>query len=221
MQQKGGSGKSTVAQSLAVCADQHNLNSAIIEIDPQGTLWNWSERREAVQPVVIQTLPQSLGKELQKLRDMDADWVFIDTPGVHGQGILEAARQSDLILIPSRVSMKDVDAMLPTIEGAELAKKPFYVLFNQVTPNSAVQFRERKAAIEANYGAAILPVYFSRRADFEHCDIGGLSAAELNPSGVAAAEIEAVYQCLVDILVHKKQPEARSPYQRRPEATQE
>ena len=55
---KGGAGKSTLIQSLAVCATQHKQHTRIIELDPQGTLKNWSKRREDPQPAVHQTLPQ-------------------------------------------------------------------------------------------------------------------------------------------------------------------
>ena len=38
MSLKGGAGKSTVVQSLAVCAIQNGQNTLIVELDPQGHL---------------------------------------------------------------------------------------------------------------------------------------------------------------------------------------
>ena len=83
LNQKGGAGKSTVVQSLAVCAAQHGQSTLIVELDSQGTLKDWSNRRESPHPVVYQTLPQSIGDVLDDARERDVDWVFIDTPGHH------------------------------------------------------------------------------------------------------------------------------------------
>src|ERR1700746_1009035 len=43
--QKGGSGKSTLAVGLAVAAMENSRRVALVEADPQGTIWRWEERR--------------------------------------------------------------------------------------------------------------------------------------------------------------------------------
>src|SRR3954453_9590439 len=50
--QKGGTGKSSLAVSLAVAALERGLKVYIIDLDPQATARNWFERREAAQPEV-------------------------------------------------------------------------------------------------------------------------------------------------------------------------
>src|SRR4051812_15955383 len=54
--QKGGSGKSTVAVHLAVCAEQAGLSAAIIDTDPQGSAHKWFERRSASTPGVVREI---------------------------------------------------------------------------------------------------------------------------------------------------------------------
>ena len=103
LSQKGGAGKSTVVQSLAVCADQHGQSTLIVELDPQGTLKDWSNRRKADSPPVHQTLPQSIGDVLDDARDRGVDWVFIDTPGHHNHSAAAASAHSDVILIPFKL----------------------------------------------------------------------------------------------------------------------
>src|ERR1700720_3452811 len=44
--QKGGSGKSTLAVHMAVCAAMHGHRVALIDIDPQGSVYDWNESRE-------------------------------------------------------------------------------------------------------------------------------------------------------------------------------
>ena len=105
LSQKRGAGKSTIVESLAVCVSQHGQTALIVELDPQGTLKDWSNRREANQPRVIQTLPQSIGDVLLDAGYRGVDWVFIDTPGHHNPAAIAAAAYADLILIPCKLSL--------------------------------------------------------------------------------------------------------------------
>jgi chromosome partitioning protein len=43
--QKGGSGKTTIAVHVAVCAAQRKLKTAIIDIDPQRSAYQWNQSR--------------------------------------------------------------------------------------------------------------------------------------------------------------------------------
>lgn len=211
LSQKGGAGKSTVVQSLAVCVEQHNQRTLIVELDPQGTLKDWSDRRDAEYPKVLQTLPQSLGDVLNDARANGVDWVFIDTPGHHNPAAITIAANADLILIPCKIlSTKDVDAILPTIADAERAQKPAYVLMNQVPPNAPKLVRKRQIRIQEEYGIKVLSLCLSRRADFEYCDAQGLSAGEFNPGGAAAYEIEKLYVLVQAILQVAKAVESTS-----------
>ena len=45
--QKGGSGKSTIASSLAVAARETKEKVCVIDMDPQGSLTNWARIRNA------------------------------------------------------------------------------------------------------------------------------------------------------------------------------
>ena len=51
--QKGGTGKTTVALTLAVAAEQAGRTVIVLDIDPQATACRWADRREATTPVVL------------------------------------------------------------------------------------------------------------------------------------------------------------------------
>ncbi|MEM9741732.1 MAG: AAA family ATPase [Pseudomonadota bacterium] len=199
---KGGAGKSTVAQSIAVCASDHGQNTLIIELDPQGTLKNWSKRRQAEHPRVVQTLPQSLGEVLEEARAAGVHWVFIDTPGQQSTASNAAAAAADLILIPCKVqSTKDLDAAVFSINDAKRSGKRAYVLLTQVPPKGTRLVRHRQLSIQREHGITVLSRYLSRRAAFEYCDAHGLSAAEFRPDSQAAEETERLYCLLQSIFI--------------------
>ena len=202
---KGGAGKSTVVQSLAVCAVQHGQNTLIVELDPQGTQKNWSRRRESPQPRVYQTLPQSLDDVLDEARENDTHWVFLDTPGHDTATAAAAASAADIIIVPCKIqSMKDFDSVMLTLNEANRANKPVYVLMNQAPPNSKKMIAAKREEIEAAYQIPVLSKYLSRRVDFEYCDAKGLSAAEFNPHGAAALETERLYTLIQSIFITTK-----------------
>ena len=208
---KGGAGKSTVVQSLAVCAVQHGQNTLVVELDPQGTLKRWSDRRSANypdyvnQPRVIQTLPQSLDDVLEEARQNDVHWVFLDTPGHNASTAAAAAEFADIILIPCKIqSVKDFDSVLLSLAEANRVNKPAYVLMTQVPPNAHKFVRTRQIEIQQEYNIAVLSKHLSRRADFEYCDAKGLSAAEHNPKGEAAAEVSKLFSLIQSIFIMLK-----------------
>ena len=58
--QKGGSGKSTLAANLGVQAERDGYRVALLDTDPQGTLFKWGERRKADTPAVDRCEPHQL-----------------------------------------------------------------------------------------------------------------------------------------------------------------
>jgi len=132
VQTKGGTGKSTLALSIAFSERIHGefLSVALVEMDPQGTLNKWWTRREnlgnqasaSVKFAHISSTDKDvIQKELGDLEQTN-DLLILDVPGesvgkFHTQF---ACAVADLVLIPMRTSTNDEEAfednLLPIIE---------------------------------------------------------------------------------------------------------
>ena len=79
---KGGAGKTTLALHLAVASVQQGRNVAVVDLDPQLTAVNWSQRRSSRDPVVavLACAVSQVGAELERVAGLGADVVLIDTP---------------------------------------------------------------------------------------------------------------------------------------------
>jgi chromosome partitioning protein len=97
--QKGGTGKTTLTLALAVAAQLAGKVTAIVDLDPQSTASNWSDRREAESPVVVSAQPARLPHVLTSAEASGAALLLIDTPPRAEQAALAAAKAAHLILI--------------------------------------------------------------------------------------------------------------------------
>ena len=131
--QKGGTGKTTLAVSLAVAAGQVGLKALIIDLDPQATACNWKDRRQGEGPVVIDAQPSRLAAALEKAEENGVDFAVIDTPARSEQSALAAAKVADLVLIPCRPQAYDLETIPNTKEILALAgHTPALAILNAV-----------------------------------------------------------------------------------------
>ena len=124
---------------------------------------------------------------------------FIDTPGKSEQAALAAAKAADLVLIPCRPQIHDIETLAATKEIVDLSGgKPAFVILNAVPPQGR-RHEEATAAI-SDMGLSVCPASFVQRAAFGDAPNAGQSAAEYEPGGKAAHEIEQVYKFAIKIL---------------------
>ena len=67
LSEKGGAGKTTLSVHLAVAAQLAGLDAVIIDLDPQASAADWSDRRGSA-PEAVAIPPVRLGKLLGELR---------------------------------------------------------------------------------------------------------------------------------------------------------
>lgn len=103
---KGGSGKTTLATNVAGWLAGKRQKVAMADADPQRSATQWLARRPALFPPV-----QPLAADGRRKGGDDPGWVVVDSPaGLHGDGLRDAVRRADLLLIPVSPSIFDMAA---------------------------------------------------------------------------------------------------------------
>jgi len=199
--QKGGSGKTTVAVHLAVCATRHGKATGIIDLDPQGSAAKWSEVRKKRVPHIMAATQSQLGRLLENVDKAKTDFVIIDTAPHSDSDAAMAAQLADFVLIPSRPMFFDLHAILSTYEIARLSKTPAAVVLNGVPPRGSFA-DEAREALQGQNIRVVEPVLYHRSAYFNAL-FDGRSVQEYDPKGKAAAEVESLYISVAHALIMK------------------
>ncbi len=198
--QKGGTGKTTLAVSLAVAAGQVGLKALIFDLDPQATACNWKDRRKGEGPVVIDAQPSRLAAALEKAEENGVDFAVIDTPARSEQSALAAAKVADLVLIPCRPQAYDLETIPNTKEILALAgHTPALAILNAV-PAFGDRHEQARAFLN-RLEIPVCPFMLGNRAVFGDSGAVGKAAQEYDQRGKGAAEILQVYKYILSVLV--------------------
>lgn len=193
--QKGGTGKTTTTLGLAVCAELAGFTTAVLDLDPQTNAANWKDRREADAPAVESIQPGRLRQTLKAAEANGADFVFIDTPGKSDTAAIEAARVADLVLIPVRPQIFDLETLSAVRDALRVAGSPAaYVVLNGIHPSASRSPDEQREVIAQAFDLPVCPVHLSHRAAFAEAPATGKTPQETDPHGKAAAELAALFR---------------------------
>lgn len=190
--QKGGNGKTTAALGLAVEAIHAGRSVAVIDLDPQTTAANWSDRRGEENPVVVSCQVSRLAQLLEAAAKNGADLAIIDTPGKSTDALIAAAKAAHFVLMPLQPQLYDIETLGSLKDVLTLAGNPPAAVFVNRAPIQGSRHIETQAAASGQ-GFQVCPVVIFGRA--AHGDAGniGKTAAEIDPKGKAAQEMNDLY----------------------------
>jgi len=187
LSRKGGSGKSTLAIHWAVEAGKRT-RIVLVDMDPQGSSSSWFQKRDAETPLLIKSNPQNIKEHLEACRDEGIDLVVIDTLPDIDFSAVEAARVSDLVIIPTRPSILDLEAIGKSVEVIQGVNRSPFIVINQAPARSSITEEAQKAL--SAYGQPVCPTSIGHRLIFSRALIDGRVASEIEPKGKAAIEIK-------------------------------
>lgn len=183
LNEKGGVGKSTLSQNIAVCLHRQGKRVVLVDADPQGTTRDWrsaSPESADIPNVIALDRPEMLAS----LKNIDADIVIIDTPAKAEKMTASVIRYADAALIVIQPSGADIWASAAAVRliqqkidvGGQIVAA---FLTNRVTGSSNLS-REVLAGEWNGYGIEQLDSTVGNRVAFAQALTDGVSIYETN-----------------------------------------
>ena len=204
--QKGGAGKTTLAASIAVAAQEAGEQVAMLDLDPQQSLSAWADNRDNNEPAVDTldaSLVERLPEILPKLAGQGYTLVILDTAGVDTASTRIAMENADMSVIPSRPTTMDIRATKATYEAAVRLQRPFVFVLNQCPPQPNNPRADEAAAGLRMWGVMAEPLIMQRAAQ-QDAFASSMGVTEYEPDGKAADEIRQLWQCLKSDMEEKE-----------------
>lgn len=197
--QKGGSGKTTVAQCLAIEALRQGMAAAIIDADPQMSAADWGAQREQVgieAPAVITLGTRALRTVVKELQDRGAEFVVIDTPPHSAPAINAALEVSTGAAMVTRPNPMDIRALEATWAIVERMRKPSATIFTQTPPGTRARALTLALGRLKDLGIPHCPTPLTYTLGYPYAQAEALAIQEREPTSKARAEVAEVWAWL-------------------------
>lgn len=195
--EKGGSGKSCLAQNLAVYLILKGRDVLIVDADNQCTTTNWARRRNDNTNVTKINIVQAVGNINETLLDLSKkyDDIIVDVHGQDSNSLRTAMAVATHMLIPFRPKRRDLET-LPTMENLVALAKSFNrglsvkVVLTQcpTLPTQVKRILESKEVC-SSFGFEVLNAITTYRNIYDDADEEGLTVLDTKADPKATTEI--------------------------------
>lgn len=202
--EKGGVGKSCVAQNLAVAIKQAGGDIVLIDTDPQGTSFDWAAEREerlkTSNPAGIIPRLKAHGNIREWLIEQAKryDHLMVDTGGADSEALRSAMTVADLMITPFRPKRRDLKTLPKVAELVKLATavNPNLQVRALITqcpslPSQVVRILDAKD-ICRSFGITTLDSVTMARNIYDDADENGASVLESTLDDKAVEEIRSI-----------------------------
>lgn len=200
---KGGVGKTTVSQNLAVCLAHIGYKVCIIDTDRNQNTIAWIGERDDDLPKILAvgiTDTKALNKTADQL-DQDNDFVIIDGTPSLSEMTTRVILASDLLIVPVLPSGHDIRSMQLFFERYEQAKEfreniPIYFFINQFSKN--IKLHQSVQFLLGDFEVEVMKTKFNRRVAYAETSVNGMGVIE-HTDPKAAAEVKNFTKEVLDI----------------------
>ncbi len=207
---KGGTGKSTLARSLAAHWSLLGHKPALVDADPQQTLAARYNPDGPMAGVPIVAEPEErVAEVIGELRARYAP-VIVDTAGFRNRTAITALVATDLALIPLKPAIEDIEAavaaynLIQEINATpERKKRPVQCAMVLTMTMSATVISRHARSQVAEAGYPLLKAEMANRVAYPEAGIEGLSPSLVAPDGPAARDIAAIVHEIMNLEIHE------------------
>lgn len=204
--EKGGSGKSCLAQNIAVyLRTEKDASVLMVDCDPQRTTSDWIQERSSSEELPSITCVQLYGKIRNELLSLanHYDYVIIDCGGQDNLALRSSMAVADHILIPLRPKRRDLktvphmEDIISTCKMVNPGMNAAFVITQCPSlPSLAPRILEAKEVCRSFDIPVLNSVTFSRNM-YDDSEESGMSVMESEPDGKAAVEIRSIIEELI------------------------
>lgn len=202
LNQKGGSGKTTIATHLARALQLAGKEVLLVDSDPQGSSRDWAAVRED-QPVTVVGIDRpTIDRDLKNIAHKD--FVVIDgAPQAHDLAV-SAIKAANFILIPVQPSPYDIwatDALVDLVkQRIELTDGKLKAAFVVSRAIKGTKIGGEVTKVLTGYGLPVLETRIIQRVIYPGSAALGTTVLDEEPSSEAAEEIKALAYEILQII---------------------
>lgn len=199
LNEKGGSGKTTIATNLAAAWHRDGRDVLLLDADPQLTALDWSDTADGDGVPTVQLGESNLERDLPRV-GQSFELVVIDGAPRMGSLTASAVRASDFVLIPVQPSAADIWSAETVLEVCETHGTPAAFALSR----AIVGTKEAGIATDAldSFDIPVLEARTCQRIAYVRAMGQGISVLDINGADKAAEEIRALSSEVLSYLNH-------------------
>ena len=173
----------------------------MIDLDPQKSAEKWAVLRgrktKTDDPIIVHGLPSQLDTMLDKARETGHELVLIDTPPTIDRTTILVAAKADLIIVPTRTSILDLQALddTLTILKATQGVNRIVVVINAAGPDAKARDAIKKL-VRKEHGIPLLGAALEEHLEFRTSLGSGRGVTEAAAQSPAGKELKKLYGAL-------------------------
>ena len=194
LNQKGGSGKTTIATHIARALQLSGANVLLVDSDPQGSARDWAAVKEEQTLTVVGIDRPTIDRDIKNIAHQD--FVIIDGAPQASDLAISAIKAANFILIPVQPSPYDiwataalVDLVKQRIEMTDGKLQAAFVVSRAI---KGTKIGSEVAAALEGYGLPVLESRITQRVSYPSTAAIGTTILDNEPGSDGAAEIYAL-----------------------------